>query len=173
MAHSDALSSILLIATLMVGGLGEPKSAAAQDAAAQGPVTVSLEGQEAQVGESLEVPVQVNRFNNIGAISLIVTYDPEVLRFASGAKTRALISGVSRENFSANVVEPGELRISWFDLTGSSPIDIRDGTLLAITFHRYAGGESTIAFAEGSEISTIEADPVGARFRNGRVTQQP
>jgi hypothetical protein len=167
-AHSGALSSVLLFCMVMVGGYGGVDSAVAQDA-----VTVSFERQEARVGESIAVPIQVNRFNNIGAVSLIVTYDPEVLRFASGAETRALISGAPRENFSANVVEPGELRVSWFDLTGSSPINIRDGTLLTITFHRYAGGESAISFAEGSEISTIEADPVGARFRDGRVARRP
>lgn len=150
------------------GGVGEPASAVAQ-----GTVTVSFEEQEVQDGESVEAPIRVNRLNNIGAISLIVTYDPEVLRFASGAETRSLISGAPRKNFSANVVEPGELRISWFDLTGSSPINIRDGTLLTVTFHRYAGGESVIAFAEDSEISTIEADPIGARFQDGRVTQRP
>jgi hypothetical protein len=169
-ARSSALSGLLLLIGAVLG-CGVPEGAAAQDVA-QGETTVSIERQEARVGEAVEAGVQVTGFTNIGAISLIVTYDPDVLKFAKDVEAPSLISGVSRENFSANVVEPGELRISWFDSTGSTPISIRDGTLLTITFHRYVGGESAIAFADGSEISTIEAIPVGAAFQDGRVARQ-
>jgi hypothetical protein len=149
-----------------------PGHSAAQSVA-QDELTVSIEPREARVGESVDVPIRATDFANVGAISLIITYDPDVLAFAEDAQTRSLIAGTPRDNFSANVVEPGELRISWFDPTGSSPIEINDGTLLTITFHRYAGGKSPVVFANGSEISNIKAKPIEAAFQDGRVVRDP
>ncbi len=166
--HSNALSGVLAVALVCLSIWVLPGSAVAQDE-----LTVSIERLDARAGESIDVPVQVTNFANVGAISLIVTYDPAVLEFAEGATTRSLIAGTPRKNFSANVVEPGELRISWFDTTGSSPINIDEGTLLRITFHRYSGGESRVAFAEGSEISNIQAEPVEATFQDGHVGMSP
>jgi hypothetical protein len=136
----------------------------------EGP-SVSAGRQEAQVGASVDVPVQVRGFTNVGAISLVITYDPDVLQFAKGSRAPSLIAGAPREDFSANVVKPGELRISWFDPTASSPIRIGDGTLLTITFHQYAGGETPVAFGENSEIGSIEAEPMGTQFQGGRVAE--
>jgi Cohesin domain. len=140
-------------------------------AAAQSETTVSIEQQDARADKSVDVPVQVTNFTNIGAISLVITYDPSVLEFARSAGTSSLIAGTPRENFSANVVKPGELRISWFDPTGARPIKIDDGVLLSITFHRYAGGRSSVSFTERSEISDIKAEPIGVTFQDGRVGQ--
>ena len=159
----------LLLAALLTCFWAFTGLAVVQDVSAQSTPTVSVERQEALVGKSVDVPVQVSGFTDVGAISLIVTYDPEVLQFAKGVDTKALISGVPRDNFSANVVKPGELRIAWFDASGSSPIKISDGTLLKITFHRYAGGKSPVAFAEGSEVGNMKAKSVKATFQDGQV----
>lgn len=166
--HSGVVSGVLFALMVCLGSWGLPGNAVAQSG-----LTVSIERQNARVGTSVDVPVRVTDFTNIGAISLIVTYDPDVLKFAKDAGTRSLIAGTPRENFSANVVEPGELRISWFDTTGSTPIDISDGTLLTITFHRYAGGESPVVFTESSEISNINAEPTEAAFQDGHVAGRP
>ena len=160
----------LLAALLMCfWALSEPAVAQDEPAENRSKPTVSIGDQEALVGTSVDVPVEVSGFTDVGAISLIVTYDPEVLQFAEGMDTKALISDVPRDNFSANVVKPGELRIAWFDASGSSPIKISDGTLLKITFHRYAGGKSPVAFAEDSEVGDMEAESMKAIFQDGQV----
>lgn len=135
--------------------------------------TVSIGDREVLAGASVDVPIEVSGFTDVGAISLIVTYDPEVLQLAKGMDTKALISGVPRDNFLANVAEPGELRIAWFDASGSSPIKIADGTLLKITFHRYAGGRSPVAFAEDSEVGDMKAKSMKAIFQDGQVVGGP
>lgn len=168
--HSGALSGVL---SLVVVGFCLSAGLLPGHAVAQSKLAVSIQERDARVGKSVDVPVRVTDFSNVGAISLIVTYDPDVLEFVEDADTPSLIAGTPRENFSANVVEPGELRISWFDRTGASPININEGTLLTITFHRYAGGKSPVAFAEGSEISNIKAEPVEAGFQDGRVAERP
>lgn len=166
--YSDALNGVLLVGLVCLGVWAFSGRAVAQDE-----LSVSIDRHQARSGESVDIPVRVTGFANVGAISLIITYDPDVLAFAENAKTTSLIAGTPRENFSANVVEPGELRISWFDPTGSTPIDIGEGTLLTITFHNYAGGNSPVAFTENSEISNIKAKPLKARFEDGGVVGHP
>ena len=164
----SGVSGVLFALVVCLGGLVFPEQTVAQS-----PLTVSIEHHHARADEPVDVPIRGTDFSNVGAISLIVTYDPEVLDFDEGPETSSLIADTPRENFSANVVEPGELRISWFDLTGSSPLNIDDETLLTITFHRYTGGKSPVAFAEGSEISNIKGKPVEAKFQDGRVIDRP
>ena len=166
---------VLILAALLTCFWAFLEPAVAQDEPAEDKPkpTVSIGDREALAGTSLDVPIEVSGFTDVGAISLIVTYDPEVLQFAKGMDTKALISGVPRDNFSANVAEPGELRIAWFDASGSSPIKIADGTLLKITFHRYAGGRSPVAFAEDSEVGDMEDKSMKAIFQDGQVVGGP
>jgi len=156
-----------LAAVLTVGGL-VPGSVAAQENA-----VVSIQSQEAELGAAVDVPVEVTDFNQIGSISLIVTYDPNALSFPNGAETDDLISNAVRDDFTANVSSPGELRISWFDATGSDPINVGEGTLLKITFDEFAGDTTDVAFGPNSEISDASADPVGATFEGGTVALSP
>lgn len=135
---------------------------------AQAP-TVSIESQEAAVGRSVSVPVQISGFDEIGAVSLIVTYDPEVLSFPDDADTEELIDGAPRDDFSANVTEPGELRISWFDATASDPISLENGPLLQLTFSSYSGGTGTISFDSESDIGDPEADSYNVTYEGGEV----
>lgn len=133
--------------------------------------TVSIEGQEGTPGQSIDVPVQVSGFEDIGAISLTISYDPAVLSFPAGAETSDLIAGAPRDNFSANVSEPGELVISWFDATAADPISLGSATLLEITFSEFSGGTSTIGFADGSEIADSQGSPYNASFEGGEVEE--
>jgi hypothetical protein len=143
--------------------------------AAQDKPRVSAEVEEPRLGDPVKVAVEVARFTDVGAVSLIMRYDPEVIRFSEGSVpegTDVLLRKAPRDNFSANVTEPGELRIAWFDPTGSNAISIEEGTLLEITLGVYAGGETSVTFAEGSEISNIKAEPIGVTFQDGRVGQK-
>lgn len=151
---------------ILLFALLEPKNAVAQD------VTVSIVDTEAAAGTAVQVPVRAEGFEAVGAISLVITYDPETLSFPEGAETEDLIKGARRESFNASVPEKGELRISWFDGTGgSNPIDFGEGVLLRLTFSEFAGGESEVAFGEGSEIADSEATPVETDFQNGVVQE--
>ncbi len=136
-------------------------------AAAQSGPTVSIGSQEAAVGDPVDVPIETSGFGDIGSISLVVTYDPEVLSFPEETSTGGLISGAPRDDFTANVVEPGEIRISWFD--ASSPIRGEDGVLLRLTFDAYQGGTSSVAFGTESEIADPQASPYGASYQDGEV----
>jgi len=143
----------------------------AAPAMAQDGTTLTLESQEAQAGQGVDVPIQVTDFNDVGSISLTINYDPNVLSFPSGASTEDLISGAPRSGFTANVPEPGELRISWFDGTGENPINLGDGTLLSLTFSNFDGGSSAVSFADNSEVTDIQAQTIDATYRDGEVAE--
>ena len=162
MVNAAKLGHALLLLTTVLTLISGVKPAGGQ------PV-VSVESQEAIRGDSVDVPLQLEGFGDIGAISLIIAYDPEVLSFPEGADTDELISEAPRSDFSANVPERGELRISWFDATGSNPISIGNGTLLQLSFDNYAGGTGHIAFGSDSEIGDVEGNPYEANYRDGEV----
>ncbi len=143
-------------------------------ASAQSKTRVSAEVEQSRIGEPVKVAVEVSGFTGVGAVSLIMRYDPEVIRFSDGSVPQGedlLLPEAPRDNFSANVVEPGELRISWFDPTASDPINIEEGTLLEITLGTYGGGASSVRFSEQSEISNIKAKPIEVTFQDGQVGQ--
>jgi len=143
------------------------------DAFAQEEASLSIETQRAPSGEAVDVPVQASGFNDVGAVSLTVTYDPDVTSFPDGdLSTGDLISGAPRSGFEASRPEPGELRITWFD-QGSNPIDFGEGRLLDITFSNFAGGAGNVVFDEAnSEVSDAQGDPVAVAFGNGSVIDQ-
>ena len=155
------MSGLLLAVGLLVAPVGSG------EATAQSGPTVAIESQEATAGDPVDVPVEINGFGEIGAISLTITYDPAVLSFPEETSTGGLISGAPRDDFTANVVEPGEIRISWFD--ARSPLPGEDGILLRLTFSTYEGGESAVAFDTESEIADPQASSYGASYQDGEV----
>lgn len=138
-------------------------------ALAQGNPTVSIKDQKATLRSPVDVPVKIDGFDGIGAISLVVTYDPEVVSFPEEADTDDLISGAPRDGFSASIPEPGEIRISWFDTGGAGPITGGDQTLLRLTFDEYKGGSGTVAFEPESEVADPQSNPYNASYRDGEV----
>ncbi len=155
------MAGLLLAVGLLVASVGSG------EATAQSGPTVAIESQEATVGDPVDVPVEINGFGEIGAISLTITYDPAVLSFPGETSTGGLISGAPREDFMADVIEPGEIRISWFD--ASSPIPGEDGVLLQLKFSTYEGGKSSIAFGTESEVGDPQANAYGASYQDGEV----
>jgi hypothetical protein len=158
----------IILGALLVAALAWGTS----DAFAQEEATLSIETQRAQAGEAVDVPVQATGFNDVGAISLTVTYDPEVTSFPDGnVGTGDLISGAPRSGFEATRPEPGELRITFFD--PDNPIEFGDGQLLDITFSNFAGGAGNVVFDEAnSEVSDAQGDPIAVAFENGAVIDQ-
>ena len=156
-----ALGALLLLAA---SALAVPTSA--QEA------TLSIDSQEAEPGAVLEIPIEVENFTGIGSLSLIINYDPASLSFPEDAETDKLIARAPTDDFIANVPEPGELRISWFDSTGGQdPIDIERGTLLFLTFSEFTGGDVEITFSNHSEITDIRAETISTTFEGGIVSE--
>ncbi len=139
----------------------------ATPAVAQDDPTVSIQSQEAEAGQAVDVPVTVTNFDGIGSVTLVVNYDPDVLSLSD---SEGLIEGAEAD-FSANVPEPGELRINWFDTTGENPLTLDDGTtLLTITFSEFSGGTSQLTFGGDSELTDEAANTLDVSFEDGVVS---
>ncbi len=90
---------------------------------AQDTIVISFSCGQVVFGEQICIPVEVENFTNVTAFSLLVTWDPTVLR----------LTGVQNEIFapngSWNAPGPNDLRYIWGDLSGLGQ-DLPDGSAL-------------------------------------------
>jgi hypothetical protein len=136
-------------------------------AAAQDGTIVSVQSQEADSGQAVDVPVEVTDFNNVGSFTLVVNYDPDVL---SLSESEGLVEAQFPQGVDdVNVPEPGELRVVFFTGTGESPITLGDGTLLDITFSEFSGGTTELTFGDDSVVNDETATAIDATFQGGVV----
>ncbi len=122
--------------------------------------TVMLPNMFADPGSNISVPLTVNNFNNVGAISLKIQYDPTVLTY----------TGISNQpttgNFTSNV-SGGVITIGWFDTTPFGKDSVK---FLDLNFS-YIGGNSDLIFKTSqSEISDAVGTPLYVEYINGSVS---
>jgi hypothetical protein len=124
------------------------------------PVGLTLAAVRGVPGKDVSVPVTVQDMNNIGSISLKVTYDQTKLTFKQ-------ISNFAGSGFVTNASN-GVLSFAWF---GTSFLNIGTGKLMDVVF-TYTGGSSAVGFNTAQSQVT---DGVGATlalaFANGSVNQ--
>ena len=135
----------------------------AGQAVAQDGTTVSIPTVSAEAGQDVSVPVNVENFNDVGAITLVINYD-------AGALTFNALENTPRSGFISNTPSEGELRITWFDATASNPINIDAGKLLDLQF-AFSGGAANISFDENaSEIADANATVLDVTYEAGIVS---
>ncbi|MEM9666391.1 MAG: cohesin domain-containing protein [Bacteroidota bacterium] len=124
-------------------------------------VTVSIPTVNASAGETVSVPVNVENFDDVGAITLVIDYDPTSVEFLGTANE--VTSG-----FNATV-NGATLRVGWFDQTASQPINLESGKLLDLSFN-VIDGTSPLTIDEGaSEIADSNADLIDVEFTSGQL----
>jgi len=112
------------------------------------------------------LPVVVNEFTGVGAITLKIAFDSSLMSFSKVSNAPV---GVT---FTANAAN-GVLTLIWFDATGgSNPINIANGKLLDIEFTLSGASNSgqTTHFTinqAASEVADTNGDPVSVSYENG------
>lgn len=126
--------------------------------------TITVENVQASPGSNVSVGVNVEDFNNVGAISLKIHYDTNVLTFVDISDAPA---GV---NFTYNAVN-GAVVIGWFDATSTNPINLGDAALLKLNF-TFDDGYSPLSFVAGeNEIANNVGTPFTTTiYNNGSVS---
>jgi len=128
-------------------------------------------------GEIVEVPITVQSFENIGAISLTLNYDPGVITFDSWDNTAGYIEYFNADETGAN----GIIRFSGATLT-AFPALPDDAVLITLKFNHLGGscdlewndsGDGTqCEFATGAPDFEPYCDaPAGIYYINGSVTE--
>jgi len=136
---------------------------------AQGPVVAIGSATSCTGGTVVTVPITVQNFNNIGAVSLDMLYDSTKLTYA-GYNSSALSGNLIVNNPGPAGSPFGRVLISWFSLTAAN---IGNGLLMNVTFT--ANGSSTVnwntAVAGQCELADGDGEVIpSATFTNGSVT---
>ncbi|MDO9325855.1 MAG: cohesin domain-containing protein [Methanoregula sp.] len=89
-------------------------------------MTVSVDSASVSAGSKAIIPVKVSGASNLGAMDLVITYDPSVLTFSS-----ADLGGLSTNGMiDSNSATPGTVKIAIVDTKGVSG----DGVLVNLAF---------------------------------------
>ncbi len=135
----------------------------------QGAITVSLPNQSADPGASIQVPMNVIDFNNVGAITFKIAYNSAILIWNS------VTSNASGVTFTA-AANGGVVSIAWVDMSGVTPLNFGSGILLYINFTVIgaAGTSTALDFNSQCELGNNLGDPIaGVSYIDGSVTVLP
>jgi hypothetical protein len=111
-------------------------------------------------GKDITLPVNVTRMNNIGSISLKVTYDQTKLTFKQ-------VANFAGSGFVSNASN-GVLSFAWF---GTQYLNIGTGLLMNLVFS-YSGGSSAVGFNSAqSQVTDSIGTNLTLSFTNGVVNQ--
>lgn len=118
-------------------------------------------------GNQITMPITATAFNEIGAITLRMEYDPLMLSFV---ETQNINSEIEEGILINEAVDGDAVLVSWTDnsptFTGAN---IGNGTLFELVFE-YAGGNTGFDFNTTiSELANTVGDPLEAEFVNGSV----
>jgi hypothetical protein len=130
----------------------------------------NLKAQTAQIESITANPGSAVSFNldiaglptNVGAVSLFIGYDPNVLTFSGSSLGDPDFSGY----FINNMVGSHQIGIQWTNPAGA---DI-NGTLLTLNFqYNTLGGSCDLTFDAGCEFTDINLEPVLLTYTNGSI----
>jgi hypothetical protein len=94
---------------------------------AAAPMAVSVDSATVGVGAKAEIPVKVSGALNLGAMDIVITYDPAVLQFSRADLGEISTNGIIEENSAT----PGTVKIGLVDTKGISG----DGTLIKLQYN--------------------------------------
>jgi hypothetical protein len=115
-------------------------------------------------GANVSVPLKVTNFNNVGAVSLEITYNTAVMTYSS-------ISPVAPVTFTVGNTTPGIVRLGWYAADGKTLLNIGSGTVLNLNF-KYISGTGSYAFTTANCEITDGVGTVitGVSYQGGNLT---
>ena len=125
--------------------------------------TAQIESITANPGASVSFDIDVAGLpTNLGAVSLFIGYDPNVLTFIGSTPGDPEFAGY----FINNMTATNQVGIQWTDPNG---VDI-NGTLLSLNFqYSGLGGSGDLTFDAGSEFTDILLNSVAVSYTNGSI----
>jgi hypothetical protein len=125
--------------------------------------TAQIESITANPGAAVSFDIDVSGLpTNVGAVSLFIGYDANVLTFTGATAGDPDFAGY----FVNNMVNSDQVGIQWTNPYGA---DI-NGTILTLNFQYSAlGGSCALTFDAGCEFTDILLDPVVVSFTNGSI----
>jgi uncharacterized protein (TIGR02145 family) len=121
-------------------------------------------------GTSVDIPITVGGFNNIGSVSLTLHYNPSALTYAGATNT----SGYP--GLSCNGNEQGVVTVSTSATTG---VTYPDNTVLFTMHFNYAGGSANLSWFDNGTccqyldggLVVLDDTPTSSYYINGHVNE--
>jgi hypothetical protein len=110
----------------------------------------------AESGETFEVPVRIDRSTTVGAYQMTFDFPSEKASFEG-------IKGAGQDVLTS--ASDGTVKVSWFDQSGKSALDLREGSELVTLRFKAADNAEGVEFAPevtSGEIAAADATPVSA-----------
>jgi len=134
---------------------------------------------------TLDVPVKVNGFNNIGAISLTLEYDPSVIAYQDIYISNPDLAAKGTWLIGSQDAPGGKkyIRISWtknIQLPPLAPVNLPDSSSIVTLKFTYTGGTTQLVwidngasceYADGA-FNALNDTPASLYYQNGLVTGQ-
>jgi hypothetical protein len=139
------LAMILLISTATAAG-----------------VVVTVNSATAGTGTSATLPVSVSGASNLGAMDVVITYDPAVLKFSKAELGDLSTNGI----VEANELQAGTTKISFADTKGISG----DGTILKLTFDVIGAKGTTTNIGVSAQAYGLDLKDIPTTAKGGTVT---
>jgi hypothetical protein len=114
------------------------------------------------------IPINVTNFNNVGAISLTITYSTDVVTFVDAENPNGVLPGGLTVG-----TQTGIIKLSWYDAT--TPRSIGTGTLINLKFtYRQAAGRIAFSPNPGDcEITDGAGTSYPVTYQNGYLYTGP
>lgn len=125
-------------------------------------IHTAISGASACPGTVFNCPVTVSNFNNVGAVSLALNYNPDILTFVGVTD----VNSVFGDNLLSNASN-GRVLISWYSTSG---VSIGSGTLLQLQFRGNTGSSSLTWDAANSEYAMPDGTPITMTFNNSSAS---
>ena len=132
------------------------------------------------VGDTVTVPISVQNFNNVGAVSLELNYDSSALTFVDFNNSGLLTGTLIVNNPSPAGIRSGKVLVSWFSLTSSN---IGNGLLMNLRFKANATsslnwnlavvGQCELADENGEVINNVVFNNGSVSVGGATITTQP
>ena len=115
-------------------------------------------------GSTVLVPINVAKFPDVGAITLWINYNPAVVTFVGVANANPGVSFT----IGSNIL--GVIKLIWYDVTATTPINIDTGKLVDLKF-TYVGGSCPLTFNTAQcEVANENVVPItGITYQNGSI----
>ena len=124
-------------------------------------VIVTVNAGTAGEGKTATIPVTVNGASNLGAMDLVLTYDPTVLKFTSvelgDLSTNGIVEGKE--------VQSGMAKISFADTKGISG----DGNILKVTFDVTGKKGSTTNLGVSAQAYGLDLKDIPTTAQGGAI----
>ncbi|HMM11111.1 MAG TPA: cohesin domain-containing protein, partial [Bacteroidales bacterium] len=111
-------------------------------------------------GQTISVPVNATDIGTVGALDLIINWNPQQATLAS-YNANQLTNWVVNQG-------AGNIYFQWQDIAGAT---IANGAVVTLNFVYHGGGTMPVSFANGSEVTGTNGLPKVVSFQHGSIAQ--